>query len=78
MISGLRNMPENSNNFAPSFDTNQQRELLERHFPRAGYWFNMLPMHPFIHGIHQHSLLPEVRAVCKDEAGLARSNTIRL
>ncbi|KAJ8582876.1 hypothetical protein M405DRAFT_846184 [Rhizopogon salebrosus TDB-379] len=50
-------MPENSNNFAPSFD-NQQRELLEHRFPRAGYWFNMLPTHPFIHGINASASQP--------------------
>ncbi|KAG1905524.1 uncharacterized protein F5891DRAFT_1183466 [Suillus fuscotomentosus] len=27
-----------------------QREILEHHYPCAGYWFNMLPTHPFIHG----------------------------
>lgn len=24
--------------------------MLQRRFPRAGYWFGMLPTHPFIHG----------------------------
>ncbi|KAG1771527.1 hypothetical protein EDD22DRAFT_947961 [Suillus occidentalis] len=28
----------------------EQRQLLENHYPRTGYWFNMLPTHPFIHG----------------------------
>jgi hypothetical protein len=28
----------------------EQRQLLENRYPRAGYWFNMLPIHPFIHG----------------------------
>ncbi|KDQ51433.1 hypothetical protein JAAARDRAFT_50724 [Jaapia argillacea MUCL 33604] len=25
-------------------------EQWQAHFPRAGYWFNVLPQHPFIHG----------------------------
>jgi len=42
-------MPDSSNSDNLSL-SNQQRELLERHYPRTGYWFNMLPTHPFIHG----------------------------
>jgi hypothetical protein len=39
------------NHLASSLDHNQ-RESLERCYPRAGYWFSMLPTHPFIHGVN--------------------------
>ncbi|KAG2070625.1 hypothetical protein BDR04DRAFT_1099612 [Suillus decipiens] len=29
----------------------EQREIPQQRFPRAGYWFNMLPTDPFIHGV---------------------------
>jgi hypothetical protein len=32
--------------------------MLQRRFPRAGYWFNMLPTHPFIHGNENMPLPP--------------------
>ena len=30
--------------------TDEYHDLLQRRFPRAGYWLNLLPTHPFIHG----------------------------
>lgn len=30
--------------------TDEYHDMLRCRFPRAGYWLNMLPTHPFIHG----------------------------
>ncbi|KAG2360615.1 hypothetical protein BDR07DRAFT_138743 [Suillus spraguei] len=47
-------MPNNlmsDSNYSQSFTLNEeeQRGILQQRFPRAGYWFNMLPTHSFIH-----------------------------
>src|SRR5437879_4578757 len=55
-------MPEASPNHLASSLNHNQRELLERRYPRAGYWFNTLPTHPFIHGVNASpSMVPRTR-----------------
>ncbi|KAG1732555.1 hypothetical protein EDB19DRAFT_1911944 [Suillus lakei] len=44
-------MSDSSHSQSPNCSEEEQREMLQHCFPHAGYWFNMLPTHPFIHGI---------------------------
>jgi hypothetical protein len=55
-------MPEDSPNHLASSLNHNQRELLERRYPRAGHRFNMLPTHPSIHGVNvSRSMVPRTR-----------------
>ncbi|KAI6045405.1 hypothetical protein EDC04DRAFT_2598729 [Pisolithus marmoratus] len=40
----------NPSSLTPSLTDAQQHDALQYCFPHAGYWFGMLPTHPFIHG----------------------------
>ncbi|KAI6123512.1 hypothetical protein EDD16DRAFT_1704462 [Pisolithus croceorrhizus] len=40
----------NANSPTPFLTDEGQHDALQCHFPHAGYWFGMLPTHPFIHG----------------------------
>ncbi|KAG2749318.1 hypothetical protein P692DRAFT_20732641 [Suillus brevipes Sb2] len=42
--------PNSESHFTLSSLDDEQHQLLENRYPRAGYWFNMLPTHPFVHG----------------------------
>ncbi|KAL4075200.1 hypothetical protein V8B97DRAFT_1915825 [Scleroderma yunnanense] len=39
--------------------TDEYHDLLQCHFPHTGYWLNLLPTHPFIHG---PGVLPNISA----------------
>jgi len=47
-------MSDSNSNPQDTPSTDEYRELLQRCFPRAGYWLNLLPTHPFIHGPGVH------------------------
>ncbi|KAG2355657.1 hypothetical protein BDR07DRAFT_1492954 [Suillus spraguei] len=44
-------MSDSSYSQSSTLNEEEQREILQQRFPLAGYWFNMLPTHPFIHGV---------------------------
>src|SRR6267154_2241509 len=44
-------MSDSSYSQSPALNEEEQQEILQQRFPHAGYWFNMLPTHPFIHGV---------------------------
>jgi len=55
-------MPEASPSHLASSLNHDQRELLERRYPHACYWFNMPPTHSFIHGVNaSQSMVPRTR-----------------
>ncbi|KAG1744455.1 hypothetical protein EDB19DRAFT_1906696 [Suillus lakei] len=46
----MSDLSPDSPSLSPSLINKDQCEVFERHYPRASYWFNILPTHPFIHG----------------------------
>lgn len=43
-------MSHSNNSSQDTSSSDEYHDLLQRRFPRAGYWLNLLPTHPFIHG----------------------------